>query len=126
MTQETQQQNVVILGASHNPERYSNKAIKLLLEKGYTVIPVHPKKKVIEGIPVVNALKDISEPVDTLTMYVGAARSHQMLDELAALNLKRIIFNPGSESDEVEALMQQKGVEVVHGCTLVMLKTDVF
>ena len=59
--------NVVILGASNNPERYSHKAFTLLKEQGFTVIPVHPALKEINGVPVVASLSQISEPVDTVT-----------------------------------------------------------
>lgn len=33
---------VAVLGASDKPDRYSNRAVRLLLEHGYTVLPVHP------------------------------------------------------------------------------------
>ena len=46
----SQNKTVVVLGASSNPERYSYKAIALLLEKGDHVIPIHPKEKEIQAI----------------------------------------------------------------------------
>ena len=43
-------ERVVVLGASANPERYSNKAVKLLLKHGHDVVPVNPGQKEIEGL----------------------------------------------------------------------------
>jgi uncharacterized protein len=40
--------NVVVLGASPKEDRYSNKALKLLSEKGYNAISVNPVYKEIE------------------------------------------------------------------------------
>ena len=36
------QERVAILGASDKPDRYSNKAQRLLRQHGHTVVPVHP------------------------------------------------------------------------------------
>ncbi len=46
-------ERVVVLGASPNPERYSYKAVCMLLEHGHEVVPVHPVADKIEGLPVV-------------------------------------------------------------------------
>jgi predicted CoA-binding protein len=36
----------VVLGASANPTRHSNKVVKSLIRRGLNLIPVGPKKKV--------------------------------------------------------------------------------
>ena len=41
---------VVVMGASAKPDRYSNQAVRLLLENGHEVIPVHPKLDEVEGL----------------------------------------------------------------------------
>ena len=86
-------QRVVVLGASHKPERYSNQAIRLLREHGHEVIPVHPKLAEAEGIPVVNSLDVIEGAVDTLTMYIGAERSSPIAEAILKLRPGRVIFN---------------------------------
>ena len=58
----------VVLGASVKPERYSNKALRMLREHGHTVIPVHPLHKEIEGIKAVPALSEIIGEIDTVTV----------------------------------------------------------
>lgn len=125
-TQDNSEHRVVVLGASNKPQRYSNMAIKLLLQKGYTVIPVHPKIEFIEGLSVVNSLEKIVDPIDTLTLYVGEARSRNLIDAIRSLKPKRVIFNPGSESDELQSMLENENIEVIHGCTLVMLKNNLF
>lgn len=117
---------VAILGASPKPERYAYMAFKMLKEYGHTPIPVSPKFKDIEGVPAIASLKDIKDPVDTLTMYVGPATSGPLTEEILALKPKRVIFNPGSENEELESRLREAGVEVVEGCTLVMLRTNQF
>ena len=117
---------VVVLGASDNPERYSNKAVLLLKQHGYNVIPVNPKLTALEGLAVAPRLEDVVQPVDTLSVYVGPAASSAMLDEIVALKPQRVIFNPGSENPELMELLAQKGIAVESACTLVLLKTNQF
>ena len=38
----------------------------------------------------------------------------------------RVIFNPGSESEELEAALRAHHIESLHACTLVMLRTRQF
>jgi predicted CoA-binding protein len=123
---EAEKHHVVVLGASPKPERYSNQAIRLLLEYGYRVTPVNPAIPVIEGLAVTHTLADMAENVHTLAMYVGAARSQQMHEEILAIRPSRVIFNPGTESSTLMSDLRGQGAECIEGCTLVMLRTQQF
>lgn len=120
------QQRVVVLGASHKPERYSNQAIRLLLEHGHAVVPVNPRLDTAEGLPVAHALADIDGAVDTLTLYVGPERSAPLADDIVKLRPGRVIFNPGTESAELEARLDAAGIPHEQACTLVLLRTGQF
>ena len=119
-------QIVAVLGASHKSERYSNQAVRLLKEYGHEVIPVTPGHREIEDLPVSPELKSITQPVDTLTLYVGPDRGQQLLDEIIALKPGRVIFNPGTESMDMEKALTQAGIPWQHACTLVLLRTGQF
>jgi predicted CoA-binding protein len=119
-------QKVAILGASPKPERFANKAFHMLREYGHTVLPVSPSLKELEGVKVFSSLGDIMEPVDTLTMYVGAKISSEMSDAILELKPKRVIFNPGSENPELQFKLERAGIEVEEACTLVLLRTNQF
>jgi predicted CoA-binding protein len=117
---------VAVLGASPKAERYSNQAVKMLLDYGHHVLPVHPNIDKIHGQPCCESLAAITQPVHTLTLYVGEARSNMMQDEILALQPQRIIMNPGTENITLEKQAEQQGIEVIKGCTLVMLQTQQF
>ncbi|MBE7493944.1 MAG: CoA-binding protein [Verrucomicrobiaceae bacterium] len=119
-------ERVVIVGASDNPERYSHKALLLLQKHGHAVVPVHPKLAEIEGVPVTPGLRAISGPVDTVTMYVGAAISAGMREDLVALRPRRVIFNPGAENPDLAHALQAAGIGCEESCTLVLLNTGQF
>lgn len=119
-------ETVAILGASDNPERYSHKAFIMLSEHGHKVIPVNPSGKVIEGMPAVKSLGEITEPVDTLTMYVSPDISAKLEGAVLTLKPARVIFNPGTENPELQKKCEEQGIETLNACTLVMLRTGQF
>ncbi|MCX6312646.1 MAG: CoA-binding protein [Bacteroidetes bacterium] len=115
----------LVLGASENPERYSNKAVRSLLNHGHEVVPVGLKEGNIEGVKIL-AGKPVVEHVNTITMYVGPKNQKDYYDYVLSLKPSRIIFNPGAENPELEVLAKAKGIEVVEACTLVMLSIGNF
>jgi len=119
-------ETVVVLGASPKPERYSNQAVRALVEHGHRVIPVHPLVKKIAGVPAVPALTQIDRAVNTITIYVGPERGRELIQEIIDLKPDRVIMNPGTGSDEIETNLNDEGIPVLRACTLVMLRTGQF
>lgn len=116
--------NVAILGASNKKERYAFQAFRELKDNGYTVYPVNPGLKEIEGIPVSPSLDRISVPIDLLTVYVGIERLKALIPEIIAFQPKRVILNPGTESPELKEALKKAGIPYVEACTLVLLSTS--
>ncbi len=116
-----------VLGASPKAERYSNMAIKRLKAHGHGVVPVNPAYGEIEGLQVAKRLDEI-EPgsIDTVTVYISPPRSTPLKSEILRIRPRRVIFNPGTENPELEESLSEAGIEVVEGCTLVMLSTGSF
>ncbi len=119
-------QTVAVLGASNNPERYANMAGHRLREAGHRVIPVNPALDTIEGLPVAKSLGDITDTIDTLTLYLGPQRSVPMMADILRLAPKRVIFNPGTESEELATALDRANIPHFEACTLVMLQTRQF
>ncbi|HET7511305.1 MAG TPA: CoA-binding protein [Chthoniobacterales bacterium] len=121
-----EKRNVAVLGASPKAERYSNQAVRLLGRYDYRPIPVNPAFGEIEGLTCYPTLAAIGQPLHTITVYLSPARSTPLIDQILAANPRRIIMNPGAENDALAEAASSAGIEVVEGCTLVMLKTGLF
>ena len=115
----------VVIGASANPDRYSNMAVRKLKSYGHEVIAVGLREGDIDGIKI-HADKPAIENVDTVTMYVGERNQPPLYDYIFSLHPKRIIFNPGAENPELKEMASEKGIEVTEACTLVMLSIGNF
>lgn len=117
---------VVVLGASTNPERYAFKAMQRLQEHGYKAIPVNPAFDAILGEHSYPSIADVPQPIDTVTLYLSAARSTPLIQDILKATPRRMIFNPGAENPELERAAAAVGIECVNGCTLVMLAAGTF
>ena len=116
----------LVLGASPNPERYSFKATTQLHAHGYEVVPVGIREGEIAGIPI-RTDRPVPEDVHTVSMYIGPKRQPEYYDYiLHQIKPKRILFNPGTENPELEALAQAEGIETERACNLVLLSLGAF
>lgn len=112
----------LIIGASENPERYANKAYHSLKNHGHPILMIGNKEGAIDGNKIVNGTPEFSD-VDTITLYLNPKNQESYYNYILSLNPKRIIFNPGTENNELESLANQKGIETIQACTLVLLAT---
>lgn len=119
-------EHVVILGASDRPERYAYRAFQQLREHGHRVSLVHPRLQEIEGVAVVGSLTEVERPVDTVTLYVNPTILEPLIPELIGLAPRRVLFNPGTESETAAEALKQAGIEIEEACTLVLLGTGAF
>jgi len=115
----------LIIGASENPARYSNKAALALLRAGHEVLLLGRRKGVIAGIPIQVEWPHKAD-VHTITMYINKSHQPVWYEELLASGAKRIIFNPGAENQELVESAHAAGMETMNACTLVLLSTGAF
>lgn len=116
----------LILGASSKEERFSNRAQKKLISHQHPVILVSKKETSIEGIQCYSDITDVTETIDTVTLYVNPSLVVAELDKIIQLGPKRVIFNPGTESQEAISKLEQAGIQTVKDCTLIMLNSGTY
>lgn len=112
----------LVIGASENTSRYSNMAMRKLKLHGHPVAAIGLRNGVVDGIPFSHEKKAF-ENIDTVTLYLGQSHQQEYYDYILSLHPKRIIFNPGAENNELEALAKKAGIQTLEACTLVMLGT---
>jgi uncharacterized protein len=119
------EKKTLVLGASDNPERYSYLAVNRLRGKGYPVVAIGRKKVKVADVEVETEKKQF-ENVDTVSLYVNPSHQQEYYDYILSLHPKRIIFNPGTENEELYELAKSNGIEPTEACTLVLLSTGQF
>jgi predicted CoA-binding protein len=113
----------LVLGASTNPERYSFKAISALVEKGHTVLAIGQNTGVVADVTIRTKQIPLSG-INTVTLYLNAARQKDYYNYIVETKPKRVVFNPGTENSEFYQLLELNNIKVEVACTLVLLATN--
>lgn len=116
------ERKTLVIGASANPARYSYLAVQRLASHKNPVIGLGIKKGYIGNIEIETEKKQF-ENIDTITLYLNPARQKEYYDYIISLHPSRIIFNPGTENDELAELANKNGIKTIEACTLVLLST---
>lgn len=119
------QPRTLLIGASTNPERYAFKAARSLRQHGHEIILLGIKAGQIDEQPILTGRPVLSD-IDTVTLYVGPQHQADWYDYVLTLKPRRVIFNPGTENAEFEALLLKNNIEANEACTLVLLSIGAY
>ncbi len=117
------EKKTLVLGASEHKNRYSNLAVKKLRAHDHPVIAIGKRTGMIGDTEIITEKKQFTD-IDTVTLYLNPANQKGYYDYILSLKPKRIIFNPGTENDELALLAQNNHINTLEACTLVMLSTS--
>lgn len=121
--------NVLVIGASLKPERYSFKAINMLKEFDHNIFALGLRKGIVNEIVIdtdLNTVVPKAIKIDTVTLYLNSARQLEYYDFIVGLKPRRVIFNPGTENDEFYRVLDKANIDYEIACTLVLLRTGLF
>lgn len=110
----------LILGASADSTRYAYLAAERLSFSGHSIINVGQKTGTVAGVPI-EIPNLIHSDIHTITLYINPVKQQLLYDYIFKTNPKRIIFNPGTENEELRKLANAQGIATEYACTLVLL-----
>jgi predicted CoA-binding protein len=109
---------VAVIGASSNPRKFGNRAIRAFRRQGYTVIPINPHEATVEGLKSYASVLDVPGTIDMATFYVPPEVGRQVMAEVARKGIPEVWLNPGSESPELVQLARSLNVEPILACSI--------
>ena len=80
------QKKTLVLGASENPARYSNMAVRKLASKQHPVIAVGRRPGKIDNVEIIKG-QPPHEEIDTVTLYLNPTNQKEYYDYILSLNL---------------------------------------
>lgn len=110
---------IAVIGASSVPSKYGNKAVRAYLRQGWTVFPVNPNERMVEGLPTFASITDIPQAIDRASLYVPPAVGETLIDGIAAKGVKELWISPGAGSDALRARAEQLGLSTIEACSIV-------
>jgi predicted CoA-binding protein len=109
---------VAVIGASSDPRKFGNRAVRAFRRRGYTVIPINPNEAEVEGLKTYASVLDVPGPIDMATFYVPPAIGQRVIAEVAQKRIPEVWLNPGSESDDLIRLARALRVEPILACSI--------
>ncbi|HMQ45634.1 CoA-binding protein [Mariniflexile maritimum] len=113
----------LVLGASLNPSRYSNMAIKKLVNHNIDTVAIGLRHGMVAGIDI-STEKLPFKDLHTVTLYLNPTNQKPYYDYIVSLKPTRVIFNPGTENPEFYKILKEHAISFETACTLVLLSTN--
>jgi predicted CoA-binding protein len=113
---------IAVVGASPKEWRPSHYVMRYLLEQGYRCIPVRPPDcDEVHGIPCVDSLADIDEPIDLVDVFRRAELTPDVARAAVAAGAKALWLQSGIVSPEARQIAEEAGIDYVEdACTMVV------
>jgi hypothetical protein len=121
----TQVKTIAVVGAKDAPTQPVNGVGRFLIEAGYTVYPVHPKRTDVWGLPTYPSLADVPGPIDLVDLFRAPSHCPGHAQEVLALPTLPKLFwmQLGITSPEAKAILADTPITVVEDlCLMVFLQ----
>jgi uncharacterized protein len=115
---------VAVIGASNDRSKFGNRAVRAFRQQGYTVIPINPHEKEIEGLKAYKSVLDVPGTIDMASFYVPPDVGEQVMIEVAKKGVAEVWLNPGAESDRLIRHAQTLHIEPIIACSIVAIGQD--
>lgn len=111
---------VAIIGASADPNKFGNKAVRAYKSRGYQVFPVHPSATTIEGLPAYHSILEVPvDHLDRISLYLPPEIGLQVIEQITQKPARELWLNPGADSLDLIARGKEMGLNIVVGCSIV-------
>ena len=110
---------VAVIGASSDPRKFGNRAVKAFRRQGYTVVPINPTESVVEGLKTYASVLDVPDDIDMATFYVPPDIGEKVMPDVAKKKIPEVWLNPGAESESLVRLARSLQVEPIIACSII-------
>lgn len=106
---------IALVGAKDRPGTDVDMVGRYLIGAGFTVIPVHPTRATVWGLPARKSLAEIAAPIDIVNLFRAPAHCPAHAEEALALERRPACFwmQSGIVSPEARELLRPSGITVV-------------
>lgn len=111
---------MAIAGMSRSGKKFGNIIYKTLTEKGYELLPVHPKAHEFGGVRAFPHINDLPVDVENLLLVVPPVQTETIVKQLPGSQIKRVWMQQGAESESAIAFCEEHNIPVVHGTCVLM------
>lgn len=112
--------SIAVVGATDNPSKYGSVIYQDLKRKGFKVYPVNPGRSSVDGDQAFARLADLPEKPTIVNFVIPPEVTIDILRQCLDLDLMSVWVQPGAESPEVLAFLQENGFNyLANACIMV-------
>lgn len=105
--------NIAVVGLSPKPHRDSFMVARYMQEKGYRIIPIHPKAREILGERVYPDLGQVPDRIDMVNVFRASDKILPVAREAIYVKPKVFWTQVGIENAAAARLLEDAGIRVV-------------
>ena len=111
---------LAVVGCSATPGKDAHDVPRILLERGWDVLPVNPSAAEIFGRPAYKKLADVPGPIDLVVVFRPSNEAPDVARQAVAAGAKGVWLQLGLRSEEARRICEEVGLAYVENrCTRV-------
>jgi len=112
---------IAVIGASNDRHKFGNRAVRAYHQQGYTVVPINPHEREVEGLKAYASVLDVPGPIDMASFYVHPEVGERVIDEVARKQIPEVWLNPGAESEALIARATELQLRPIVACSIMAI-----
>ena len=111
-------QTFAVIGVSPDPEKYSYRIFKRLLENGYQTYGISPRYENIDGIPIYPDLSSVPAKIEVAVFVVNPKIGATYVTQCQEAGVQYLWMRPGTYDDALIDTLSQSQIPYVLDCML--------
>ena len=104
---------IAVVGMSDTEGKAARSIPRILIEQGWTVIPVNPARATIAGMTSYPTLAEVPVPIDLVNVFRPSGEAAEVTRQAAAVGASAIWLQAGIRSDEARSIAETGGMTFV-------------
>jgi uncharacterized protein len=104
---------IAVVGASNDPEKYSNEVTGYLKEQGYRIVPVNPTEDEVLGEQAYETVDQIPEKADVVDVFLPPDKTPDIAEDAVKAGAKVLWLQEGIENEEARRIAEEGGLVYV-------------
>lgn len=109
----TAARTIAVVGMSQTDGKAARSIPKILVERGWDVVPVNPNHETIQGMRSYAALAQVPRAVDLVVVFRPAAEAPDLARQAVEIGAGGLWLQAGIRSDEARAIAEPAGLTFV-------------
>lgn len=111
-----------VVGATSDQKKFGYKVYNRLKKAGYTVYPVNPKLKELDGDKVYPDLDSLPEVPDVVNCVVPPDVTKDVVSVCAGKGIRYVWMQPGADCREAFDLAEKNNIQAERACVLTEIR----